>query len=186
MKKMILVLVLVLMSTAAFAEHAITLPEIMDPAMIEVNNVKLYVLQRTEIFIYSIKDKKLIKKFGREGEGPGEFIINPYGAPMSLTIQGEQLVINSTNKISYFSLDGKYLNETPAPPNTVFVPMKGEYLGIGAALPPGKQQPQLAFRIFDKDFRPHTALYYTDIIVGNLRNISLPMEALHYIPYYKD
>jgi hypothetical protein len=168
------------------AKKAATLPEILDPAMMGVKDGKIYVLQRATIFIYSPKDYKLIKQFGREGEGPREFIVRPFGPPMSVLVYPDRLVINSNNKISYFKFDGEYITERPAPPNTVYCPMGEKYLGIGAAIKEGDAQPKLAFRIFDQDFKPTHMLYQTKIQVGNLRHIILPMEALHYLPVYKN
>lgn len=168
------------------AANTFELKEVAAPAMMEVHKGKMYLLERTTIFIYSLKDKKLLKKFGQEGEGPGEFMINPFGPPMSLVVFDEKLVINSINKISHFTLEGEYIDERPAPPNTVFLPIGKEFLGIGAAMMQKEGMPNLAFRIFDKDIKPKNVLYYTKIKVGNLRNILLPMEALHYIPYYKN
>jgi hypothetical protein len=185
MKKCVLIFMLLVLSMTLTAGKAAVLKGVVDPAMIEVKDGKLYVLQRTTIFIYSLKDFKLIKQFGKEGEGPREFMINPFGPPMSVMAYDGRLVINSINKMSYFSSEGEYLREHQAPPNTVFVNMKGGFLGIGAALIEQNSPPQLAFRLFDKDFKPGKVLYATKIKVGNLRNILLPMEALHYNPYYK-
>lgn len=189
MKKFVSVVLFVMlfwMVSQDAAAQGFELPEVAAPAMMAVHGGKLYILERTTIFIYSLKQKKLLKTFGKEGEGPGEFMINPFGPPLSLVVSDGKLVINSINKLSYFTLDGQYLKEHPAPPNTIFVPAGNVYLGIGAAVVDKDSQPSLAFRIFDNEFKPTNVLYFTKIKVGNLRHILLPMEALHYNPVYKD
>ena len=52
----------------------IELPEIINPASITVDNNHIYITDFPSVYIYSLKDCHLIKKFGRRGEGPGEWL----------------------------------------------------------------------------------------------------------------
>ena len=69
---LILVFLILLITPVLFAEE-VTLLEIFNPSSIKVDDQNIYIAQGENIFIYSAKDFKLIKKFGRLGEGPQEF-----------------------------------------------------------------------------------------------------------------
>ncbi len=55
------------------AKKVVTLSGILAPSDIKIDEERIYITQHEEIYIYSLKDYRLIKKFGRKGEGPGEF-----------------------------------------------------------------------------------------------------------------
>ena len=96
----------VLMTTLCLADKVIPLVNLSRPEAVEVNNDNAYIVDGVHVYIYSLTDFKLKKKFGRMGEGPQEFknwII--------LYVQPDHLFINSPNKISYFNLEGKFIKE---------------------------------------------------------------------------
>lgn len=167
------------------ATKTATLSEVIKPDMMQVREGKLYVLERTSIFIYSLKDFRLIKKFGREGEGPREFRARPYGPPMTISFNGNQLVVNSDIKLSYFSLEGDYIKEEKAPPGAVFFSFKNGYLGIGSALGDDNDR-YVCFRLFGPDFQNPIMLYQTEISLNRGRQFRVPMNALNYFPIYDD
>jgi hypothetical protein len=174
-----------LSSICARVQKVAAIKEVVKPDMMVVKNDKLYVLERTSIFIYSLEDFHLIKKFGREGEGPKEFMVRPFGPPMSLSFYEDYLVVNSNNKISYFTLDGDYVNEVKSPPDAVFFRVKQGYLGIGAAMGENNRL-YICHRLFNLDFHEPKMLYQSEISLGQGLDFIVPMNALHYYPVYKD
>lgn len=122
MLKKTTVLLLVVLSIgigALRAEKLATFPDFVYPDMFLIHDGQLYVTEDAVIFIYSLEDFKLQKKFGREGEGPREFFINWNRANdmISICIHDNQLVVNSWGKLSYFTKEGKYLRERRIPAN---------------------------------------------------------------------
>lgn len=93
-----------------------------------VDDQQYYLTQDTTVFIYSKKDLKLIKKFGKAGEGPEEFLRYAYVFP-----QSDHLLINSHGKNSFFTKDGVFIKEQKVPKGMggghFFQPMKGGFLG---------------------------------------------------------
>ena len=79
------------------------------PDMIMVSDQYLYVAEGWEIKIFSRKQGKLIRAFGRRGEGPGEF--NGYIIPY-LTDDG--IMVNCPARILYFDRAGAFLREQRA------------------------------------------------------------------------
>ncbi len=68
-----------------------------------IANHRLFIVQDYEIFIYSLKDYSLIKKFGRHGEGPSEFAGRPH-----LFIGDNILTANIFFRSYFFTLDGEF------------------------------------------------------------------------------
>jgi hypothetical protein len=83
------------------------LPEVMKPRALAIDNGQIFVTDRKVTHIYNLKDFKLVKSFGKEGEGPGEF---KYA--QKLTPYPEYLLIFTIGKIMYFSRQGEFLRET--------------------------------------------------------------------------
>lgn len=101
------------------AEKIAVFKDFVKPDMYLIDDGRLYVTEDAVIFIYSLQDFKLQKKFGRQGEGPGEFFINWSRANDMIVIStaNNQLIVNSWGKLSYFAKDGKYLRERRIPAN---------------------------------------------------------------------
>jgi len=109
-KKVILILLLLLLVNFVFFGHAVQvvpLPDLVNPRKIAVDDNQLYIAEKIPVFIYSLKDFKLIKKFGKEGEGPREF----KSRITRMELQPGYIFINSSGKVSYFTKDGTFIKE---------------------------------------------------------------------------
>jgi hypothetical protein len=83
------------------------LEEVMKPWNLVIDNGQLFVSENKVIHIYNLKDFKWVKTFGKAGEGPAEFKSSP-----RLTPYPDYLLINTQDKVMYFSRDGEFLRET--------------------------------------------------------------------------
>ncbi len=112
MKKTILVTTFILFFTfIGFGKKLADLPELMKPSRVFfVDDTQIYIPEGAVINIYSKKNYKLIKKFGKSGEGPKEFRVVPQ-LPLSIDAQGKNLVIFSLGKVSYFTKQGEFIKE---------------------------------------------------------------------------
>ena len=62
-------------SVSVFAAKIVPLQELRKPETIAVDCSQIYITESASIYIYSLKDFRLIKKFGQAGEGPdGKFV----------------------------------------------------------------------------------------------------------------
>ncbi len=111
MRKTNLVILLLLLANLVFATKIVPLPEIIKPDLIKVDGDDMVIAEKASISIYSLKNFKLIKKFGKEGEGPQEFklIMGFFG--LNISIHPEYIIINSVGKISYFTRKGEFIKE---------------------------------------------------------------------------
>jgi hypothetical protein len=105
------------------ADRIIPTPEFADPFQVTAGFGRLYVADDRSIFIYDFKSGRFIKKFGKRGQGPGEFTIGPG----RMTVFPDRLVASDFNRIKFYSLDGIYRDQLETPSNLGFYP----FLPIG-------------------------------------------------------
>ena len=106
------ILFLFFLSSFQLATQVVPLPGLINPDSMMVDHQHIYITDGATIYIFSVVDFKLKTKFGRAGEGPKEFKINPTTVTKLLVnIQDDMIIVNSVGRISYFTKDGKYLKE---------------------------------------------------------------------------
>jgi len=152
MKKLILgYLVLAMMCLIGLlpATEVVALPDLVNPHSIKVDKTRLYITSSAVIYIYSIPQFNLIKNFGNEGMGPGEF--NSYtDTGVQLDVQSDLIFVNSQNRVSYFTKTGEYIKEKRAGKGWWHLPFKQGYIGLGNMREEGFLWRSV--NIFDKDF----------------------------------
>jgi hypothetical protein len=113
MKKIVLVALAVVTACAYHlgGEQIGTLTEVLNPEQMVVGSERCYIMEGPTIFIYSLKDRTFIKKFGRKGEGPGEIAQVPF-LTNGLAAFDNKILVDGTNKVIVFSGDGTMIKET--------------------------------------------------------------------------
>ena len=110
MKKLNVIILLLLITSPMFASHAVRvvfLPNLLQPRKIKVDENRMYITEKISVYIFSLTDFKLIKRFGKEGGGPGEF----KSRITRLEVQPDCIILNSVGKVSYFTKDGTFIKE---------------------------------------------------------------------------
>ncbi len=126
-KALIIIFVLCfIMGNSLTAKIVYTFDNILQPSSMVIDGNNLYVVENVNVYIFSMKDFKLIKKFGKQGEGPKEF--NRF---VSIYPLKDKLLVNSFGKISYYTKTGDYLSETKTKSGIVFtyLPLGDKYVG---------------------------------------------------------
>jgi hypothetical protein len=100
------ILLLFCLSSFQLAAELVSLPGLINPDSIMVDDHHIYITDRATIYIFSVVDFKLKTKFGKKGEGPKEFKNN-----LLVDIQPDTIMVNSNRRVSFFTKDGKYLKE---------------------------------------------------------------------------
>jgi hypothetical protein len=112
MKNKMIIIVTVLMGlflTPLKAEKIMDLPELVNPQQMAVDGNRLYVVQDAEVFVFSLESKEHVLRFGKKGNGPGEF--NPmkaFGMVMNIELDPEGVFLSTGQKCGVFSRDGEY------------------------------------------------------------------------------
>lgn len=129
LKLRITLIVLLLFTGAVSAEKKATFSNLLKPESIQVYEDELFINEGPTIFIYSLKDYRLKKKFGKQGEGPKEFKLSSLGLEghkISFRIFPGSIFVSSEKKVSYFSRKGEFIKE-----NRVYEPLVLDLTPIG-------------------------------------------------------
>ncbi len=110
MKKCIIAAVLVICASLVFPAKLGVLPEVLKPTMISIDGDELYVAQGAEVSVYSMGDMKLLRTFGKKGEGPGELMEIP-NFPNKVTVYKGKVFVTGIGKAVSFSKKGEFLKE---------------------------------------------------------------------------
>jgi hypothetical protein len=78
------------------------LPFVLRPEMIQIDGEELFVLENTEITVYSTKTLKILRKFGKNGPGPGEWMTVP-GWMHQMQIHNGMVLVTDVKKLLYYS-----------------------------------------------------------------------------------
>jgi hypothetical protein len=102
-----------------------TLTGVFEPEMITVAEDVLYIVEGGHVLAYSLKDLRLLRKIGGQGEGPGEFRPADYWYN-TVTVLPEEIFVDGHDKIVRFSKEGRLRSESRKP------------LGVSRMAPVGK------------------------------------------------
>jgi hypothetical protein len=184
MKKNCVCVVMILLLLGIFiqAKKIAALSELMKPDMIVLDYGRLFITEGVSIYIYSLKEFQLIKKFGREGEGPREFKISPMGPPMYVVPGNDRLYVTSDAKVSVFTKDGEFIKETKVMPFQMYLPFKDKYIGTGSTAN-DKDQTVLSVNLHNEKFEKLKELYVSDFQVGPSLMWNFPISPLVFRPY---
>jgi hypothetical protein len=164
MKKRVLFLMVFGLTSLVMGGKVVPLADLIKPDSIVIDESQIYITDDIMICIYNLEDFTLKKRFGQEGEGPGEFLRNRQtgNPPLSIDVQTENLMVNSLNKISIFSKQGKFVNEHKVlDRGDKFVPLGNGFAGEG-------------------DLRTGTTRYVTvNIYDRNVKKIKQVFQVLH-------
>jgi len=154
MKKIILLLLLLFIVSFVIAGNVIPFPGLQTPGSIKIDNDQIYINDGAAIYIYSLKDFSLKKKFGKKGEGPREFKVHPNinrgGVAFHLYTDG--IVVSSLGRVSFFTRDGNYIKEMNT--GTIlseFIPFEKQFVGMGIDIN-GREQ-YLTYNFYDNQFK---------------------------------
>jgi len=87
-----------------------SLSELKNPTSITVDGGQVFITEEKSVSIYALEDFRLIRRFGKLGEGPGEFRLRP-----CLTAYPDHLLIGNFGKLSLFTRNGDFLREAEIP-----------------------------------------------------------------------
>ncbi|MCP5103098.1 MAG: hypothetical protein GY950_06960 [bacterium] len=112
MRRFLILIILLLIAVIMPGAKLIPMPGLEKPNSITLDDRHLYITDQATIAVYSLGDFKLIRKFGKAGEGPGEFILRPYDRlGLRIFLKEDTILVNSAAKVSLFKKDGTFIDE---------------------------------------------------------------------------
>ena len=147
---------LLFVSSLVFAGQVIPLPGLLKPQRIYIDQEQFFITEGATIYIYSLKDFKLEKKFGKRGEGPGEF--RESGEGIKLDFKPDSIVVISTGRFSYFTHDGRFIKEVRINPRrSEFHELGSGFLGRELLVE--KNGVIFTVNLFDKNLKKGKEIY---------------------------
>lgn len=107
----------------------VPLPGLSKPTLVLVNQGQAIIADFPHVYIYNLKDFKLVAKIGKAGEGPKEF-----AGGLRLQPHPDYVVIGSRMKISYYTRNGKFVKEVRSKTSSaanVYKPLGKNYAAYG-------------------------------------------------------
>lgn len=89
-------------------------PQLGNPKNLIVDGNQVIITDYPYIYIYSLEDYSLLKKFGSRGMGPGEFYIDKEDLSLKATglltvVHSDRIVVSSMGRLSFFNRSGEFL-----------------------------------------------------------------------------
>lgn len=104
------ILIIILAAFPIYSAQKVIVTDHTKPFRIRVDEKRIFVAEGPQISIYTKDNFKLISRFGKAGEGPGEFKLLPEFSP-EIDINSDKLLATSMSKITIFSKSGKFIRE---------------------------------------------------------------------------
>jgi hypothetical protein len=157
------------------------LTEVLKPDSIEISNEKLYVVQGSTFFVFSLKDLSFITKFGKKGEGPGELSQMPL-FPNSIMTLEDRVVAEGFNKIIFLSKQLKLQKELKKKDVMMFkITPLGENF-VAGRMKPGKDENYLSVVLVDSQLNVIKELHKQSFPERD-KDIFLYTDSIHFDVY---
>ncbi|UCH93685.1 MAG: hypothetical protein JSV88_25920 [Candidatus Aminicenantes bacterium] len=155
---------------------AAILTELANPYKMEADNRRLYIAEGASIFIYSLKDYSFIKRFGKQGEGPGEFKVVPNSnmGSVQFDIYPDYLIVHSIGRVSFFTKQGEFIKEMQSPSSAGYYKPLGKGNGfVGAAFSRENKSYYRTINVYDPGLKKIKELYRQPAWFNPGKNINL-------------
>jgi len=160
MKKIILFFLSICFTSLIFAAQLAAFKGHITPNDMLLDDNHLYIVEGPAISIYSLKDFKLLKSFGKKGEGPQEF----KGA-ITVNVQEDYILVTSLRRVSFFTKLGEYIKEFNGVEGKLFKPL-GEKGFVGHLLIGQKGAQRFhTINLYDSKFNKTKMFYKEEAIV---------------------
>ncbi|MCK5004654.1 MAG: hypothetical protein KAS21_06175 [Candidatus Aminicenantes bacterium] len=153
MRKIISLIVIIFSGSLILSGLIIPLKDLERPDSITIHKDRVYITDQGSILIYNLKDLRFIKKFGKIGEGPGEFKISPIDKiGLRLSFDDNRMLVSSMSKLSWFFPDGILKEEKVVSQSVIsqyFHSMGGKLIGYTRET--GKNTPRFQVNLYDPE-----------------------------------
>jgi len=152
MKTWIVILLMIALSSTVQPAKILSLPDIyLCPEILCVDGSEIIFNYDLTFHVYGLNPFRLKTKFGREGEGPGEF-----KNLIHLSVKPNYFLVYSLGKISFFSRQGQLMRELKVPGGVHLVPAGNGY--VGYAMEPSDRIIHISVNLYSDDGKKQISL----------------------------
>ncbi len=156
----ICIIAIKLVFPANVLNRSFSIPDLMKPGQIQVIDNRLFVTEKGSVLVIDLKNGELIRKFGKRGEGPGEF-----AGVIKIHPVENKIMVSSTGKISIFTLKGILIREVKIDGNSGisgnFQPFGSGFVGMGTDV--DKRSGFRTISIYNKNLDKLREIYRSNI-----------------------
>jgi len=164
MRKTIFGVVILCLSIFLLSNPGRVLPELINPSMMETDGERLFILDGINVYVYALDDFRLMKKFGKQGEGPGELMTQP-DLPLNMYVHKDRVIVNSSRKLAYFDKEGQFVKETKIPYLvSQIIPLKKNQLAVTKFNRRNDGSSILTVLLTDEDMNPIKTVYSNELL----------------------
>lgn len=158
-----------------------TLPDVMHPQSMQVDENRLYIGDGHRILIYGLNDFGLRKIFGKKGDGEKEFRPHARGLRLIFDVQSDDIVINSYQRVSFFSKDGEFksVQQYPYPQTDFVIPMGRQTIAAYYYIHVGTGKSVKHILIFDHNLKFVKKITEGPLGSGSAKGFGGPDRKLH-------
>lgn len=128
------------------------------PEKITIDGETLYILEDAFVYIYSMKDYRLLKKFGKKGNGPGELSPLP-NYKLQIEVNESNILLNSRSKMVLFTKTGEFLKERRFPFIALQVIPIERNFALTKSVFNEKESNSVGVCFFDDEFKHNKTVY---------------------------
>lgn len=159
LKKVVFINLMVLGFSFLFSKNIGPVPGVLKPNMMEVAGDELYIVEGAVISIYSLNDLQLIRRFGRDGEGPGELKVVPY-YNNRVSVFPDFILAESVDRLIYFSKEGIVIKQMGKPVESAFfTPVGKNYVGKKVKRDPEQKTTFIVIALYNSEGQLIKELY---------------------------
>jgi len=175
MKKVILYFIVLSMVFTLHSKQIQPLSELIYPSILDCDSESLFVLDGVVVYVYSKKNYQLKTKFGKRGEGPGE-LITRLDLPASMHVYKDQVILNSFNKLIFYTKEGKFIKEKKIPFLVSQIIPLGENYVVTKFTRRRDGSSLVSVLLMDENWKPISEVYKNELLNDQGRGkIALPL-----------
>ena len=181
-KILVFILIFILMVITLQAEKAGTLSDVLKPETMSFSKDSIFIVEKAEFLKFSLKDLKLLNRFGKKGEGPGELSVIP-GINNNIVPLADKIFVEGLKKMMFLSPKGELIKEMRKKMQTWKTLPIGDHFAM-MRVRPGKDGKGVYFALslFDNKLEEIKDIYR---IAYDERDKEIPMagDAIHFAVY---
>ena len=183
MIKSCIFIIFIFLTMHLFGDKMGVLPDVLKPSCIEISHDHLYVVEDAVVYAYSLKNLKLIKKFGAKGEGPGELKVVPF-YPNNVTDLGDRLFFEGYDKIIVLSREFKLLKSFKKKRRIIkLIPVADNFVAIMLGFSKEKTKfSTLSISLLDAELKIQKELYQQRL-PDREKDVDMVLDSIHFAVY---
>ncbi len=177
-----LLVILVLWNPCLTAEKLGVLKDVQVPESFMVSQEEVLILEGATVLVFSLPDLSLKRRFGREGQGPGEVMVTPWLSNL-LYVFPDRILIDSVNKMVEYSREGKFIKEVRRSEQFTQMMPVSDYFVVRKRLQDPKEKMQYSTVSWFDPAADETKELFRQPFAGQEGQVEMVPDAIHYQAY---